>query len=119
VLLRELHVDAYAHLSDVLPLGLEQRLGLLADALKAFIAEPSTAQLQAIERAADSVARHAHADPASTRMLRVKMAVRLCRWMMADRPESKGRAAVRQQRSLTSRSCMPAKAPSSIGRVSS
>jgi hypothetical protein len=48
-LLRELHVDAYAHLSDVLPLGLEQRLGLLADALKAFIAEPATAQLQAIE----------------------------------------------------------------------
>ena len=92
LLLRELHVDAYAHLSDVLPLGLEQRLGLLADALKAFIAEPSTAQLQVIERAADSVARHAHADPASTRMLRVKMAVRLCRWMMADRPESKVRS---------------------------
>jgi hypothetical protein len=39
-------------------------------------------------------ARHAHADPASTRMLRVKMAVRLCRWMMAERPESKGRAGV-------------------------
>jgi hypothetical protein len=90
-LLRELHVDAYAHLSDVLPLGLEQRLGFFADALKAFIAEPSTAQIQAIERAADAVARHAHADPASTRMLRVNMAVRLCRWMMADRPANKGR----------------------------
>ena len=92
LLLRELHVDAYAHLSDVLPLGLEQRLGLLADTFKAFIAEPSTALLQAIERASDSVALHAHADPASTRMLRVKMAVRLCRWMMADRPENKGRS---------------------------
>jgi hypothetical protein len=49
LLLRELHVDTYAHLSDELPLGLEQRLALLADALKAFIAEPATAQLQAIE----------------------------------------------------------------------
>jgi PglZ domain len=90
-LLRELHVDTYAHLSDVLPIGLEQRLGLLADALKAFIAEPSAALLQAIEHAADSAATHAHADAASTRMLRVKMAVRLCRWMVAERPESKGR----------------------------
>ncbi|WP_328700326.1 BREX-2 system phosphatase PglZ [Caenimonas soli] len=90
-LLRELHVDAYAHLSDALPLGLEQRLGLLADALKSFIADPSTALLQATERAADSAATHAHADAASTRMLRVKMAVRLCRWMMAERPENKGR----------------------------
>jgi len=91
-LLRELHVDACAHLSDVLPLGLEQRLGLLADALKAFIADPSAALLQGTERAADSAATHAHADAASTRMLRVKMAVRLCRWMVAERPESKGRA---------------------------
>ena len=71
---------------------------LLADALKAFIAEPSTAQLQVIERAADSVARHAHTDPASTRMLRVKMAVRLCRWIMADRPEQRFGAGVRQPR---------------------
>ena len=91
-LLRELHVDAYAHLSDVLPLGLEQRLVRLADAFKAFIAEPSTARLQAIEPAGDSVARHAHADPASTRLLQVKMAVRLCRWLLADRSASKGRA---------------------------
>ena len=90
-LLRELHVETYAHLSDVLPTGLEQRLGLLADALKGFIAEPSAVLLQAAERAADTAARHAHADAASTRMLRVKMAVRLCRWMMADRPEGKGR----------------------------
>ncbi len=91
-LLRELHVDAYGHLSDALPLGLEQRLGLLADALKAFIAEPSMALLQAIEGSADAVAHHALADAASTRMLRVQMAVRLCRWMMADRPERKGRS---------------------------
>jgi hypothetical protein len=90
-LLRELHVDAYAHLSDVLPLGLEQRLVLLADALKAFIVEPSSVRLMDVERAADLVARHAHADPGSTRMLRVEMAVRLCRWMTADRPESRGR----------------------------
>lgn len=90
-LLRELHVDAYAHLSDVLPLGLEQRLVLLADALKGFIVESSSAQLMAVERAADLVARHAHADPRSTRMLRVEMAVRLCRWMTADRAERKGR----------------------------
>jgi len=91
-LLRELHVDAYAHLSDVLPLGLEQRLGLLVDAFTAFIVEPSPARLQVIERAADSVACHTHADPASTRLLRVKMAVRLCRWLLADRPASQGRA---------------------------
>ena len=91
-LLQELHVDAYAYLSDVLPLGLEQRLGLLAEALKAFIAETTHAQLLAIERAADSAARHAQADAASTRMLRVTMAVRLSRWMMTDRPESKGKS---------------------------
>jgi PglZ domain len=77
-LLRELHVETYAHLSDVLPRGLEQRLELLAEALKAFIAEPSLVLLQTAERAADSVARHAHADAGSTRMV-------------TDRPEGKGR----------------------------
>lgn len=90
-LLRELHVDAYAHLSDVLPMGFEQRLGLLAEALKAFIAAPSLTLLQSVERAAKSTEDHAHSDAASTRMLRVKMAVRLCRWMVADRPDGKNR----------------------------
>ena len=90
-LLRELHVQTHARLSDVLPMGLEQRLGLLAAALKAFIAEPSVVLLQAAECAADSVARHAQADANSTRILRVKMAVRLCRWMVVDRPEGTGR----------------------------
>lgn len=82
-LLRELHVEAHAHLSDVLPLGLEQRLALLAEALLAFIAEPAAARLQAAERAADSALAHAQADAASTRALRVKMAVRLCRWLLS------------------------------------
>lgn len=117
-LLRELHVETYAHLSDVLPLGLEQRLGLLAEALKAFITEPSMALLQAAERAADSVVRHAHADAASTRMLRVKMAVRLCRWMVADRPEGRVVVGGRRQDFRIWRRCTPVKVPSSIGRAS-
>jgi hypothetical protein len=91
-LLRDLHVDAYAHLSDVLPLGFEQRLGLLAEALKSFIADPSAALLQSVERAASSVSTHANADAASTRMLRVRMAVRLCRWMVTERPDVKARS---------------------------
>ena len=91
-LLRELHVETCAHLSEVLPLGLEQRLGLLAEALQAFITEPSAVRLQAAERAADSAARHDHADAASTRMLRLQMALRLCRWLVACQPEGKGRS---------------------------
>jgi hypothetical protein len=91
-LLHELHVEAYAHLSDVLPLGLEQRLGLLAHALKSLISEPSNVSLQAVEQAAASVASHAQADDSSTRMLRVKMAVRLCRWLAATRLDGKDSA---------------------------
>jgi len=90
-LLHELHVDAYAHLSDILAVGLDQRLGLLATALNAFMADPSKVSLEIAERVAGSALDHAHADPASTRMLRVKMALRLCRWMVAAQPESKGR----------------------------
>lgn len=91
VLLHDLHVSAYAYLSDVLALGLEQRLGRLAEALNAFTVDASKMRLETVERAADSALAHAQADPASTRMLRVKMATRLSRWMAANQTEGKGR----------------------------
>lgn len=95
-LLKELHVDSFAHLSDVLPAGLELRLADLGAGLQAFIAAPSSLLLADVEAAAAAVLRHASAEPDSTRMLKVTMALRLCRWIFAgtltEKPDAKNKA---------------------------
>jgi hypothetical protein len=82
LLLRELRIFEFAHLSEVLPSALDQRLTEFAQALSAHIAEPTQAQLQRVESCADRVLRHALANEQKPRMERVEMARRLARWLL-------------------------------------
>lgn len=81
-LLRDLRISEFAHLSDVLPSALDQRLLDFAQALSAHVAEPTQAHLQQVELRADRVLVHALADDQKARMERVEMARRLARWML-------------------------------------
>jgi hypothetical protein len=57
-LLRDLRVIDFAHLSDVLPAALDQRLEDFALALTAHVAEPSETNLAQVELQADRALRH-------------------------------------------------------------
>ncbi|TXH64392.1 MAG: BREX-2 system phosphatase PglZ [Burkholderiaceae bacterium] len=95
-LLRDLRVAEYAHLSDLLPTALDQRLQDLALALSAHVAEPTGANLAQVEHQADRALRHALMSAQPPRAERVEMARRLARWLlMAPRP------AVPLQRAVT------------------
>jgi hypothetical protein len=82
-LLRDLRIFEFAHLSEVLPSALDQRLTEFAQALSAHVAAPTQAHLQQVESRADRVLRHALANEQKPRMERVEMARRLSRWLLA------------------------------------
>lgn len=90
VLLRQLRVESHASLSDASPLGLEQRLGHLGEALLAFASEPSAARLKAAEVAFAGVQRHLLANAEPDRIQRAEMAIRLCRWRLRGTSDSGG-----------------------------
>jgi hypothetical protein len=81
-LLRDLRIFEFAHLSEVLPSALDQRLTEFAHALAVHVAEPTQAHLQQVESCADRVLRHALANEQKPRMERVEMARRLARWLL-------------------------------------
>ncbi|MEP6587322.1 MAG: BREX-2 system phosphatase PglZ [Polaromonas sp.] len=81
-LLGELRVAEFAHLSDVLPLGWEQRLRAFAVCLSQHVQAPTQATLIAVEDAADRALAHALALTQSHRADRVEMARRLARWLV-------------------------------------
>jgi hypothetical protein len=81
-LLRDLRIFEFAHLSEVLPSALDQRLTQYAHALSAHVAEPTQAHLKQVESCADRVLRHALANEQKPRMERVEMARRLARWLL-------------------------------------
>lgn len=81
-LLRELRVPGYARLSDWTAAGLEQRLGLFADALVALLDGAREATVAVVEEAAGDVLRHRLAVLQPLRMERVRMARRLGRWLV-------------------------------------
>jgi hypothetical protein len=85
-LLNELRIAEYAHLSDLLPASLDQRIRSFAEALDAHVTTPNAAQLTQVEHAADAVLRHALAALQQQRMDRVEMARRLARWLMLPPP---------------------------------
>lgn len=85
-LLNELRIAELAHLSDLLPSSLDQRMRTFADALSAHVAAPGEAQLARVEKLADSILRHALAALQEQRMDRVEMARRLARWLMLPAP---------------------------------
>ncbi|MFZ3139089.1 BREX-2 system phosphatase PglZ [Polaromonas sp.] len=81
-LLAELRVAEFAHLSEVLPLGLEQRLRAFATHLVQHVQAPTEATLTAVEDAANRALTHELATTESHRADRVEMARRLARWLM-------------------------------------
>ncbi|QEG30343.1 PglZ domain protein [Gemmata obscuriglobus] len=83
--LREVQADEFAHLTDVLPRGFEQRLARLGGLLAVTADEPpAVAELTA---ARDAVRRHDQARREPRRVERVDMALRLARWLAAAGPE--------------------------------
>lgn len=85
-LLRDLRVAQFAHLSDVLPAALDQRLEDFALTLGAHAAEQSEANLKQVEMQADRALRHGLLGAQRPRMERVEMARRLARWLMCPSP---------------------------------
>lgn len=88
VLLNELRVSDFAHLSDVLPTGLDQRMRGFSVALSTQVSTPSGASLAAVEDLANSVLKHFLGSPQQRRMDRVEMARRLSRWLMTAVPSA-------------------------------
>jgi hypothetical protein len=80
--LRDLRIAEHAHLSDLLPASLDQRLQDFALALSAHVAEPTEANLAQVELQADRSLRHAFLSAQLPRMERVEMARRLARWLL-------------------------------------
>jgi len=87
-LLNELRIAEFAHLSDLLPSSLDQRMRAFAAALSAHVAAPGEAQLARVEQLADGVLKHALAAGQQQRMERVEMARRLARWLMLPAPSA-------------------------------
>ena len=87
-LLRDLRVISFAHLSDVLPAALDQRLQDFALSLTAHVADPAEANLALVELQADRALRHTLGATQKPRMERVEMARRLARWLMHGIPSS-------------------------------
>ena len=85
-LLRELRVAEHAHLSELLPSGLEQRLVQFAHLLQRHALSPTDALAAEIEDASNAVLRHQLAATQGLRVDRVKMARRLARWLVRPLP---------------------------------
>ena len=81
-LLRDLRVAEFAHLSDLLPAALDQRMQDFVLALSAHVAEPTEANLSQVELQADRVLRHTLMAAQPPRAERVGMARRLARWLL-------------------------------------
>ena len=81
-LLRDLGVGEFAHLSDLLPAALDQRLEDFALALTAHVTEPTDVNLAQVELQADRALEHALMAAQAPRAERVEMARRLSRWLL-------------------------------------
>lgn len=82
-LLRDLRISEFAHLSEVLPSSLDQRLIDFASALSAHAVEPTEVNLQRVEQQADRALTHVLMNDQRPRMERVEMARRLARWLLS------------------------------------
>jgi hypothetical protein len=80
VLLADLRVADLAHYSDLLPLGLEQRLSRYAQALEVHLTQPGESTMAEVEDAAKAVLLHHLASTQALRSERVRMSRRLARW---------------------------------------
>lgn len=81
-LLNDLRVAEFAHLSDVLPLGFDQRMRAFATDLTQHVQAPTDETLTAVEEAANRVLTHVLAAAQPQRADRVEMARRMARWLV-------------------------------------
>lgn len=86
-LLRDVDAQAWAFLSDLSPLGFEQRLGRVAEALDAAVGDLSGDSMDALAEAVRAVERHLLADEPAERSERVRMAARLLRSLRVEAGE--------------------------------
>jgi hypothetical protein len=95
-ILREVQAEEFAHLSDVLPRGFDQRLARLGSLLGPT-AEGAPSKAIELAEARDAVRRHDQARREPRRLERIEMALRLARWLEAATstviPRSLGEAA--------------------------
>ena len=80
-LLEQVRVEGYAHLSDLSPMGLEQRMARIGQALSGASESPVEESIAECERLSISARAHHFGARASTRLGRCRMAVRLLRWL--------------------------------------
>lgn len=85
-LLQELRITVFAHLSDLLPTALDQRMQDFALALSAHVTEPTEANLAQVELQVDRALRHTLMAAQPPRAERVEMARRLSRWLVSPLP---------------------------------
>jgi hypothetical protein len=81
-LLNDLRVAEHAHLSDVLPLGFDQRMRAFAMHLSSHVQNPSDVTLADVEEAANCVLSHVLTVTQPQRADSVEMARRLARWLL-------------------------------------
>ena len=81
-LLTDLRVGEFAHLSDVLPMGFDQRMRSFAAALTQHVQTPTDTTLKLVEDAVNRVLAHVLAASQTHRADRVEMARRMARWMV-------------------------------------
>jgi len=90
-ILHEVQAEEFAHLSEILPGGFDQRLARLGDLLVQTV-ESGASQDDAFREARDAIRRHDQARREPRRMERIEMALRLVRWLkvspVADGPRS-------------------------------
>ena len=79
-ILREVQAEEFAHLSDVLPRGFDQRLARLGELLGQAV-EGGAELGEALREVRDAVRRHDQARREPRRLERVEMALRLVRWL--------------------------------------
>jgi len=82
--LADLKADDYSHLSSVLPSGFNQRLAQFATAVQDCL--QGTAPFERLESSFEVVSRHREAKRQTERLHRVRMALRLTRYMATVRP---------------------------------
>lgn len=81
-LLHDLRVAEFAYLSDVLPLGFDQRMRSFAAHLTLHVQAPTDETLTSVEEAANRVLIHVLAASQPQRADRVEMARRIARWLV-------------------------------------
>jgi hypothetical protein len=89
-LLRDLQLERYAGLSDVLPSGFETRLAAFAEAIVRLLAKPSSEALTQAELTASRALGHDRGQVPNTRNERVRMALRLARWLVTGTQSPSG-----------------------------